>query len=559
MTRRTDGQSAMSSGMNGSASGAWKQNQALRRVLLAAITAGMVLAPPVATAQDQPAAGPGPYVVPESGGATLEVRPSDAPRRVVITAGSSRVVEVDQPLKRVSVVTPEVADVALLSPRQVAITARSVGNTQVILWDDQDHQMVFDVVVEMDLSQLKRAIAMTAPRARVEVMALRDAVLLMGQVPDTDSAKRIEELAGIFTQRVQNQMTVVGETQVLLRCTVAEVSKSAIRRLGINGWLAGDNIRDVFAINQIDGINPSNIGAAPTGNIIDPKVGTGGFPPQSILFGTPNTSPGIPLLPPPQGPEFSLGFPRVQMQLFFKALRENGLLKVLAEPNLVAMSGQEATFLAGGEFPVPVPQSLGTTTIEWREFGVRLRFTPTVIGGQMIRLQVTPEVSERDFTTAVTLAGATTVPGLKSRSASTTVELASGSTISIAGLLSEQVQASAGKIPGLGDVPMLGALFSSVEYQKNMTELVILVTPELVSYMTPDQVSPVPGQHLTEPDDLQLFGFGQIEGEPLVDDNSPEKALRTAVPPSYQKITAPPEQMALQGPWGPAEEPESSK
>src|SRR6185436_1191255 len=156
-----------------------------------------------------------------------------------------------------------------------------------------------------------------------------------------------------------------------------------------------DNIRDIFAINQIDGINPINIGGGPTGNITQP----GG-----MFFATDKN--GLNMLAPPGGPTFSLGFPRVQMQVFFKAMRENTLLKVLAEPNLVALNGQTAKFLVGGEFPIPIPQGVGgAVTVEFKEFGIRLTFQPTVIGRQMLRLKVEPEVSELDFTTTVTLSG----------------------------------------------------------------------------------------------------------------------------------------------------------
>lgn len=483
------------------------------------------------------------------------IRPAEtASERLLVPTGTSRVVDIDRPLKRASVAAPDIADVSVLSPRQVVITGRAVGSTQVVLWDEQDNRVVIEVAVALELSQLKSAIAQLAPNAKIEVTGVRDAVVLTGQVPDSDTADHIMQLASIISSRVQNQMTVAGSHQVLLRCTVAEVSKSAIRKLGVNGWLAGDNVRDVFMVNQLDGINPTNIGASPTGNIIEPKVGA--FPSQSILFGTPPDSPAWPLLAPPTGPEFSIGFPRVQMQLFFRALRENRLLKVLAEPNLVALSGQEAKFLAGGEFPVPIPQGLGTTTIEWRRFGVLLSFRPTVIGRQMVRLTVQPEVSERDFTTQVDIQG-TIIPGLKARSADTTIEMPSGSTIAIAGLLSEQVQAAARKIPGLGDVPVLGTLFSSVDYQKNLTELVILVTPELVSNMNPDQVASVPGQYMSTPNDWQLFGLQMIEGEPLADNSDPDKAMETEISPRYRKFTTPPEQMSLHGPWGQADEAEA--
>jgi len=459
--------------------------------------------------------------------------------RIVLTVGSSSVVELSEPMTRAQVADPELVDVAVLSPRQLLVTSKIAGHTQLIIWDLNNEQMTMSVVVETDLTDLIAMIARVAPGSAVEARAFKDTVLLTGTVPDTDTATRIVALAEAFSPKVENQLKVAGVQQVLLRCTIAEVNKRAVRQLGVNGWIAGDNLRDVFAVNQLDQINPVNIGAAPLANIIRP----GGLP-----FATDNN--GLVLQPTPT---FSLGFPRVQMQLFFQALRENTLLRVLAEPNLVALSGQEASFLVGGEFPVPIPQGIGDTiTIEFKEYGIRLSFTPTVIGRQMVRLNIAPEVSEPDFTTSVQFAGFV-IPGLTQRRAQTTVELASGTTIAMAGLLSESVRGTARKLPGLGDVPILGSLFSSVNYQKNVTELVILVTPELVGSMQPDQVAPVPGQFMTDPNDYELFGLGLVEGEPMPEARDDNAALETDIVPRYRKFHSPPTQMSLHGPWGQAE------
>ncbi|HOW73113.1 MAG TPA: type II and III secretion system protein family protein [Phycisphaerae bacterium] len=489
-------------------------------------------------------------------------------QEILLLAGRSVVIDLSEPMARCQIADPEVAAVNVLSPQQIVVTSKRAGSTQLIVWDAKEGQVTMPVTVQLDLAELEAAIKKLAPKATVQVQALRERVLLTGMVPDSDTADAIDKLTKAFvgelggrdaqrssttgqgtqSSRVMNHMTVAGVHQVLLRCTVAEVSKSAIRKLGVNGWLAGDNVRDVFMVNNLDGINPSNIGAVSTGNILGPQFTTGA-PTESMVFGTP----GIPTYPAPTGPEFTLGFPRIQMQLFFRAMRDNRLLRVLAEPNLIALSGQEANFLAGGEFPVPIPQGLGTTTIEWKKFGVLLRFTPTVIGQQRIRLNVRPEVSERDFTTQVTLTGGTTVPGIKARNAETTVELVSGSTIAIAGLLNEEIQAAARRIPGLGDVPVLGALFSSVEYQRNQTELVILVTPELVAAMNPDQVGPVPGQFMTDPSDYELFGLGMLEGKPVAEAPGEDAALETGAAPKYRKFRTSPEQLSLHGPWGQAQ------
>jgi pilus assembly protein CpaC len=463
-------------------------------------------------------------------------------QQVVLTLGRSAVLDLDQPLVRAQVADPAVAEVEVLSPRQLLVTSKTVGQTQVLLWDEQNDQAAITVVVEVDVAQLKAAMAETVPGATVNVKAINESLVLTGRVPDADAAQRVHELAQLFSPSVSNQLKVAGTQQVLLRCSVVEVSKSAVRQLGVNGWMGGDNLRDMFAVSQVGEINPVNIGGGPVGNIVAP----GGIP-----FATDED--GLPLLPTT---DFSLGFPRVQMHLFIEAMRRNGLLRVLAEPNLVALSGQEASFLAGGEFPIPVPQSSQsggiTITIEFKEFGVRLNFTPTVIGNEMIRLHVEPEVSELDFTNAVQVSGFV-VPGLTQRRASTTIELSSGTTLAIAGLLSDGIRAAVNRLPALGDIPVLGALFSSTEYRRNRTELVILVTPELASGMHPDQVPPVPGQNLREPNDWELFALGQLEGEPIPTSEVPDDALKQGTAPKFRKYRGEPGQITLHGPWGPAE------
>jgi pilus assembly protein CpaC len=239
------------------------------------------------------------------------------------------------------------------------------------------------------------------------------------------------------------------------------------------------------------------------------------------------------------------------MQIFVRALRENGLLRVLAEPNLVSISGEEATFLAGGSFPVPVPEDDDNISIEFREFGVRLRFTPAVLSEGRIRLAVTPEISEPDFSTAVQVNGFV-VPGLVERRVQTVVECGSGQTLAIGGLLSERTRGVTERVPGLGDLPILGPLFSSVEYQQEETELLILVTPELVGAISPQQVTYVPGAQHVAPNDFELFLMGKLEG-----DNT-ERAPHLSPRVNRAYPSGPPEEqygaaatMKLRGPIGP--------
>ena len=405
-------------------------------------------------------------------------------------------VDFSVPVQEVRIANPEIATVDATAPTQILISGKSFGTTQLVAWVDGGQQQIFDVAVDLDLERLQASIRSTVPRARVQANSVLNTVVLTGTVPDTESAQHIAEIANIYSTNVVNHVRVAGVHQVLLRCTVAEVNRSATRQLGFNGWIAGDNVRDMFGVNQIGGINPVNIGAAADAVVTN-----------RIPFLTDQE--GLPLS---ATPTLSFGFPRLQMQVFIQALRENGLLKILAEPNLVTVSGQQAEFLAGGEFPVPVPQR-DAVTIEYREFGVRLRFTPAVLSQNTIRLQVAPEVSEPDYSSAVTLGGFV-IPGLIQRRVQTTVELGPGQTFAIGGLLSERVRAVSRKVPALGDVPVLGALFRSVEYQSEETELVILVTPELVEPLAPDQVVYVPGADMVEPNDAELFLESKLEGRP---------------------------------------------
>ena len=221
-------------------------------------------------------------------------------------------------------------------------------------------------------------------------------------------------------------------------------------------------------------------------------------------------------------------------------------MHILAEPTLITVSGREASFLAGGEFPFPIAQEGGAISVDFREYGVRLSFTPTILAGQLIRLQVAPEVSEPDFSNAVTVGGFP-VPGRSVRNANTTIELGSGQTFAIAGLLSQNTRATASRVPGLGNLPVLGALFRSVQYVKSESELLIIVTPELIEPLNPGQLAGIPASNMLDPNNFRLFGLGQIENS-------------TKMPAAQLKgdknlLNQP---ARLQGPWGPTDKEEGS-
>ncbi len=520
-------------------------------VLVATLATGVIatgagadeLALASATAQDNPAI-------------TVSVSDVNAPGELLrVAVNKAILVQFSVPVNEVRVAKEAIAEVEPVTPYQLLVRGVSFGTTQLIVKLNGDTHKVFDVAVDLELDRLSASIRTAAPRARVKVNSLLDTVVLTGTAPDAESAERIGEIAAIFSEHVINHLRVAGTHQVLLRCTVAEVNRTATRQLGFNGWIAGDNTPSVFGLSNIGGINPSNIGAA-GGSIVSPPQALPGTVEASYAGLVPFAidAAGIPVS---TATTLSLGFPQVPMQVFIQALRENGLLRVLAEPNLIAISGQEASFLAGGSFPVPVPQGDNAVTITYRDYGVQLLFTPSVLTEGRIRLHVAPTISEPDMSTAVQFGGFF-VPGLIERRVETTVEVGSGQTIAIGGLLSEHVRSVSQKVPGLGDLPVLGALFSSIEYQEDQTELVVLITPELVSGISPQQVAQVPGANMQAPNDFEFFLLGQTtgSGEPGTPKLTPHvnRVRPTQTSGAYESVDV----MKLRGPVGPAGSSEGS-
>lgn len=449
-------------------------------------------------------------------------------------------VDFSQPVREVRVAQPDIADVQVTAPRQILVNGKSFGTTQLIAVCDGGAQRVFTIAVDLDLERLQSSVSDAVPRAHVKCSGVLDTVVLSGSVPDAESAERIMQIAQIYSEKVINQMRTAGVQQVLLRVTVAEVNRTATRALGFNGWMGGDNFPDMFLVNNIGGINPVNIGAGASYDIS-----------HRVPFGTDQKG-----LPISGSTTLSFGFPGVQLQVFIRALRENGLLRVLAEPNLVTVSGQEASFLAGGEFPIPVAQR-DSIAVDYREYGVKLNFTPAVLSENIIRIKVSPEVSEPDYSNAVQLSGFV-VPGLISRRVETNVESGPGQTFAIGGLLSEKTRATSQRVPALGDVPVLGQLFASSEYQHSETELVVLVTPELVEPLNPGQADYVPGAQHVHPNDWEFFALGQLDGQGSGTDF--HRVERSHVKPvtAAGDASGTPAAVRLRGPIGPAGEQEGS-
>jgi len=384
-----------------------------------------------------------------------------------IEVSKGQAIRLERPAAMVFVANPDVADYQIESPRMLYVHGRTVGETTLFAVDEND-DVILNVNLEVNhnLSRLRRALADTIPGNEIRLRSVDGAVVLSGTVFSADASEDARRLAATFVPEetdVINNLAVASPTQVNLRVRVIESSRNDLRRLGIN-W---DMVADVG--NFVIGLST-------------------GFPtttPPSIPFLSTDrfAASGSSLVTRPGGANSLVGnfndTSNFDISALIDALETEGLVRTLAEPNLTAVSGETASFLAGGEFPIIVPQDDGAFVVQFKEFGVSLTFTPTIIGSERISLKVLPEVSQLSDSGAVNFQGFS-VPALTTRRAETTVELASGQSFAIAGLLQTTVNDNVSKVPWLGDVPVLGQLFRSEEFQRNETELVIVVTPMLV-------------------------------------------------------------------------------
>ncbi len=404
-------------------------------------------------------------------------------QKLTLVSGKSIVLRSTEPVSRVSIAAPEVADFLILSANEIYITGKAAGSTNLTLWQNKKLVSIFDLEVGYDLSLLKQKMHEILPEEEaLQVIGTNDSITLAGKISSAVNLSLAVALAKSYALegKVNNFVEVGGVHQVMLEVRIAEISRSLTRRLGIN-FAAQKG--DQFAVSLLGGLTQlrdSIVGVDPL--LVSPAV--------NALF------------------RFDTG--DVTWTGIIDALKEDGLVKILAEPTLITLSGQSANFLAGGEFPVPVPQGLGTVAIEYKPFGVGLIFAPTVLSKEKISIQVTPEVSELDFSTAVLIEGFVT-PGILTRRASTTVELGDGQSFAIAGLLRETVLTNVQKFPLLGDIPILGTLFQSKSFQRRKTELVIIVTPHLVKPLDMAKVS-LPTDFYVEPSATEFYLFGKVEG-----------------------------------------------
>jgi pilus assembly protein CpaC len=413
---------------------------------------------------------------------SVELQTLDA-QKLTLVSGKSVVLRSTAPVSRVSIAAPEVADFLILSANEIYITGKAAGSTNLALWQNKRMVAIFDLEVGYDLSLLKQKMHEILPEEEaLQVIGTNNSITLSGKISSAVNLSQALALAKSYAPegKVNNFVEVGGVHQVMLEVRIAEMSRSLTRRLGIN-FAAQKG--DQFAVSLLGGLAGLDEGV--------PAV-------ESLLAG------------PAVNSLFRFDTGDVTWTGLMDALNEDGLLKILAEPTLTTLSGQSANFLAGGEFPVPVPQGLGTVGIEYKPFGVGLIFAPTVLSKEKISIQVTPEVSELDFSNAAVIEGFVT-PGITTRRASTTVELGDGQSFAIAGLLRESVLTDVQKFPLLGDIPILGALFQSKSFIKRNTELVIIITPHLVKPLEVAKVS-LPTDFYVEPSATEFYLFGKIEG-----------------------------------------------
>ena len=392
---------------------------------------------------------------------------------IAMTVGKAVILDHPDEITRVSISNPEVADAVAVSTKELLINAKGPGITTLVIWSKGGERNFFTLSVSPNLQQMQEQLKRTFPVDDIQISVSNGTVALTGKVSSQLVAEKASAMvAGLGRAVVSNLVfPVASERQVLLKVRFAEVQRSAIEQFGVNLFSTGAlNTPGTISTQQFSGPRPTNVQGA---------IGA----PTSGYSSTFTLSDALNIFA--FRPDLNLG-------ALIRALQLRNMLEVLAEPNLVATSGKEAVFLVGGEFPVPVVQgggNAGAVTIQFREFGIRLNFTPTIIGTDTIKLHVRPEVSSLDFANAVTLAGFT-IPALSTRRVETDVELTVGQSFVIAGLLDRRVTENLARIPGLASIPLLGNLFRSRTQNKNNSELLVLVSPEFPSAIAAGEAKP---------------------------------------------------------------------
>ncbi|MBS3980555.1 MAG: type II and III secretion system protein family protein [Rhodobacteraceae bacterium] len=405
----------------------------------------------------------------------LRVLQGQASEALNVPMNRAVVVESDVPFAELSIANPGIADISTLSDRSIYVLGKAPGRTTLTLLSPEGALIAnVDVHVTPDIAEFKERLQQILPGEPIEVRTANDGIVLSGQVSSTAKLDRALDLANRYApDRVSNLMVVGGTQQVMLKVRFAEMNRTVSKQLG-------------------SGLRGTGTGNGITG------IGGGSISPSPDSFG---------------GVGVSFGVGDLSFQVLLEALETKGMVRTLAEPNLTALSGQEAKFLAGGEYPVPVAQDDGTITVEFKPFGVELNFTPVVVDQDIINLTIDAAVSSLDRLGGVTVAEDFTIAGFKRRETSTTVEMRDGESFAIAGLLQDDFSNDLSQLPWVADVPILGALFRSTDYRRAQTELVIIVTPHLVTPVAGAALA-LPTDRVRIPTERELFLFGEVAGSP---------------------------------------------
>lgn len=447
------------------------------RVLLQAAALGAVLGlslPVVASAQG------------------LRVQSGAASSALNVPMNRAVVVESDTPFAELSIANPGIADISTLSDKSIYVLGKAPGRTTLTLLAP-DGQLIANVEVQVtpDIAEFKERLKQILPGENIEVRTANDGIVLSGTVSSTAKLDRALDLANRYApERVSNLMQVGGTQQVMLKVRFAEMQRSVAKGLS------------------------SSIGIRSNSNDVGGYVGTGRFDSSTRVDNVfdNGTFPGTDGSNGAIGLGFTAG--SLEFAVLLEALESKGVVRTLAEPNLTALSGQEAKFLAGGEYPIPVAGGDNGITIEYKPFGVELNFTPVVVDGDVINLTLNAAVSSIDNTVTVSNNDGFSINAFKRRETSTTVELRDGESFAIAGLLQDDFRNLNGQVPWIGDIPVLGALFRSSEYQRAQSELVIIVTAHLVT-PTRGEALALPTDRVRLPTEKELFLFGKVEGDQI--------------------------------------------
>lgn len=405
----------------------------------------------------------------------LRVLQGQASEALNVPMNRAVVVESDVPFAELSIANPGIADISTLSDRSIYVLGKAPGRTTLTLLSPEGALIAnVDVHVTPDIAEFKERLQQILPGEPIEVRTANDGIVLSGQVSSTAKLDRALDLANRYApDRVSNLMVVGGTQQVMLKVRFAEMNRTVSKQLG-------SGLRGTGTGNGITGIGGGAVGPIP-----------GNFGGVGVSFGVGDLS----------------------FQVLLEALETKGMVRTLAEPNLTALSGQEAKFLAGGEYPVPVAQDDGTITVEFKPFGVELNFTPVVVDQDIINLTIDAAVSSLDRAGGITINEEFVIAGFKRRETSTTVEMRDGESFAIAGLLQDDFSNDLNQLPWVADVPILGALFRSTDYRRAQTELVIIVTPHLVTPVAGAALA-LPTDRVRIPTERELFLFGEVAGSP---------------------------------------------